>query len=351
MHILDKKKRGRYLLGAALLLLILVLLIKVWTVTAPFFIALLLAYLLNSPYKKMLNLGIPAAVALVVLYLYLFIALYFLLVITVPLILEQLRNLFAYLPQVLSSLNSFLAGLAHSGASGAITIDFQQIADGIVASLDERIAAYSAKIADMLFSLPQLLLYLVLTPILSYYFLRDREQIKQRLTALVSPSSRPELCRVSGEIDHLVREFINGYLVIALMVAIIAAVFYWIIGLDYPVVLGILMGLGDLIPYFGPVIAAIPAVLLALTISPAKAVIVIIGILLLQQLDSSVITPRVIGDRIGLHPVATIFAVMAGGHLWGITGAVFAIPLAAVILLLIKYICGRVFASDAGMSP
>ena len=137
----------------------------------------------------------------------------------------------------------------------------------------------------------------------------------------------------------------------ALVVAVIATIFYWIVGIDYPLVLGLLMGIGDLIPYFGPIIAAIPAVLLAITVSPGKTIIIIIGILLLQQLDSSVITPRIIGDRIGLHPVTTIFVVMAGGYLWGIAGAIFAIPLAAVLILLCKYVSGRVFASDQELSP
>ena len=212
--------------------------------------------------------------------------------------------------------------------------------------MDDRIAAYSTKIADLVFSLPQVLLYTVLAPILSYYFLRDRENIKNRIVSLLSPAARPEFLRMAGEVNHLVREFISGYLVIALVVAVIATIFYWIVGIDYPLVLGLLMGIGDLIPYFGPIIAAIPAVLLAVTASPGKTIIIIIGILLLQQLDSSVITPRIIGDRIGLHPVTTIFVVMAGGYLWGIAGAIFAIPLAAVLILLCKYVSGRVFAPD-----
>ena len=128
----------------------------------------------------------------------------------------------------------------------------------------------------------------MLAPILSYYLLRDRENIKNRIISFVSPQSRPEFLRIAGEVNHLVREFISGYLVIALVVAVIATLFYWLVGIDYPVVLGILMGIGDLIPYFGPIIAAIPAVLLAVTVSPGKTVIIIIGILLLQQLDSSV---------------------------------------------------------------
>ena len=168
---------------------------------------------------------------------------------------------------------------------------------------------------------------------------------------MVSPQARPEFLRIAGEVNHLVREFISGYLVIALVVAVIATLFYWLVGIDYPVVLGILMGIGDLIPYFGPIIAAIPAVLLAVTFSPGKTVIIIIGILLLQQLDSSVITPRIIGDRIGLHPVTTIFVVMAGGYLWGIPGAIFAIPLAAVLILIFKYLSARVFAPEQEASP
>ncbi len=351
MHILAKRKLWRYAVAIVFVLAAIVLLVKVWPIISPFLIAILLAYLINPPLKKMTALGIPIGVSLPVLYFYLFVGLYFILVITVPLILEQLRNLFAYLPEVFQSLSSFLDSFNHQNASGLISFDFQKIVDGIVAGMDDRIAAYSTKIADLVFSLPQVLLYTVLAPILSYYFLRDRENIKNRIVSLLSPSARPEFLRMAGEVNHLVREFISGYLVIALVVAVIATIFYWIVGIDYPLVLGLLMGIGDLIPYFGPIIAAIPAVLLAITVSPGKTIIIIIGILLLQQLDSSVITPRIIGDRIGLHPVTTIFVVMAGGYLWGIAGAIFAIPLAAVLILLCKYVSGRVFASDQELSP
>ena len=351
MHITAKRRFWRYALTIVFLLVALILLVKVWPIISPFLVAILLAYLFSPSLKKMTNLGIPVGVSLPVLYFYLFVALYFILVITVPIILEQLRNLFAYLPEVFKSISSFLDSFSQQGASGSVSFDFQKVIDGIVSGMDERIAAYSAKIADLVFSLPQLLLYTVLAPILSYYLLRDRENIKNRIISFVSPQSRPEFLRIAGEVNHLVREFISGYLVIALVVAVIATLFYWLVGIDYPVVLGILMGIGDLIPYFGPIIAAIPAVLLAVTVSPGKTVIIIIGILLLQQLDSSVITPRIIGDRIGLHPVTTIFVVMAGGYLWGIPGAIFAIPLAAVLILIFKYLSARVFAPEQESSP
>ena len=104
MHILAKRKLWRYAVAIVFVLAAIVLLVKVWPIISPFLIAILLAYLINPPLKKMTALGIPIGVSLPVLYFYLFVGLYFILVITVPLILEQLRNLFAYLPEVFQSL-------------------------------------------------------------------------------------------------------------------------------------------------------------------------------------------------------------------------------------------------------
>jgi predicted PurR-regulated permease PerM len=127
---------------------------------------------------------------------------------------------------------------------------------------------------------------------------------------------------------------------------VMSTVFYYLIGIDYPLVLGILMGIADMIPYFGPYLGAIPAVLIALSISKTKVLIMIIGMVVIQQIEGSFITPFVIDKRVGLHPLITIFAVMAGTYLWGIVGAIFAVPLASVIILLAKYLFARLLANN-----
>lgn len=194
--------------------------------------------------------------------------------------------------------------------------------------------------------IPGILLYVILTPILSYYFLRDREKIRKYLLSLIAPSAKDEFLRLSGELNWLVRGFFSGYLLVAVIVALLTTLMYYLLGLQYPLVLGLIMGISDLIPYFGPVLGAIPAVLLALTIDKTTAFLVIIGLFIIQQVESSVITPQVMGNRVGLHPVLTIFVVLAGGSLGGLAGAILAVPLAAVILLIFKYLFSRVFSNN-----
>ena len=103
-------------------------------------------------------------------------------------------------------------------------------------------------------------------------------------------------------------------------------------------VLGVFMGLADLIPYFGPFIGAVPAIAVALSTDLNLAALTVFGLVIIQQIESLVITPKIIGDRVGIHPLTTIFVVLAGGWLFGLLGAVLAVPVTAAGLLVIRYL-------------
>jgi|WetSurMetagenome_2_1015567.scaffolds.fasta_scaffold246238_2 predicted PurR-regulated permease PerM len=148
------------------------------------------------------------------------------------------------------------------------------------------------------------------------------------------------------ELDHLLRQFINGYLLTSLIIGGLSAVFYYAVGIDYALLLGVFMGIAEMIPYLGPYLGAIPAVLIALSISQTKAIIVVVGIIILQQIEGVIITPRIVDNKVGIHPLLTIFAVLAGAYLWGIVGAIVAVPLTAVLILIIKYIFSNLFANN-----
>jgi predicted PurR-regulated permease PerM len=109
-----------------------------------------------------------------------------------------------------------------------------------------------------------------------------------------------------------------------------------VIGMKYPLALGMLGGLANIIPYFGPYIGAIPAIAVALTISPMKAVWTALVFIAAQQIDNNFISPRMMEERLGLHPVATIFAVLAGGEFFGVPGMLLAVPAAAILRAIVN---------------
>lgn len=342
----NKQKCLRFLVAAGTVILLVILLASVLPVLTPFIAAALLSYAFAPQITRMSKLGVPLWLSLTVLLIYLLSILYFLIALTLPVLSQQLQNLFDYLPYILDFWSSSADSLLSSITNEQLADKFASLISGFNQNIDNYLKNASADVVAFLLDIPGILLYVILTPILSYYFLRDREKIRKYLLSLIAPSAKDEFLRLSGELNWLVRGFISGYLLVAVIVALLTTLMYYLLGLQYPLVLGLIMGISDLIPYFGPVLGAIPAVLLALTIDKTTAFLVIIGLFIIQQVESSVITPQVMGNRVGLHPLLTIFVVLAGGSLGGLAGAILAVPLAAVILLIFKYLFSRVFSNN-----
>ncbi len=351
LHITDKKKFIRY---AAILIVVVAavaLLFSVRSIIAPFLFGAVLAYLINPWIDKMSSQNIPLLVSIIVIYLYIIIGLYLLVFISLPMIADQLDNLFLFLADFVDGVESWGEGFFASLTNNSFASNLQTILAEAAEGIRQRLLGSGDQMVETMMSLPKLLLFAVLSPILSYYLLKDKRQIIKAIINLISPQRQGEFLRMSGEINTLIREFIRGYLLISLIVAVISAFIYYLIGLDYPLVLGLLMGIGDLIPYVGPFLGAIPALLIALNHNQTIFIITLVAILIIQQLEGNVITPRIIDQRIGLNPVLTIFAVMAGSVLFGIAGAILAMPLTAIIILLGQYLFAHVFSNNNLRNP
>jgi len=174
--------------------------------------------------------------------------------------------------------------------------------------------------------------------------LRDKDLFRKLIVAQLPPSERAEILRIGNDANHLLRQFVYGYVLVSLIIGALTAAYLWLIGVDYALLLGIVMGIADFIPYFGPVLASIPIMVIAYLQSPLLALYAALGMVVLQHLEGSLITPKVMGDRIGLHPLLTIFVVMVGAYWFGLLGSVLAVPLTAAGLLVCKYIYSRLVA-------
>ncbi|NLF80294.1 MAG: AI-2E family transporter, partial [Clostridia bacterium] len=252
MHIADKKKWLRYSVSAAFLIIAIIFARAVWPIIAPFFVAIVLAYVVNPWLKRTGRLGIPLIVSLIIFYVYVFLGIYCLVMFTAPIIIEQLQNLFAYLPQLFDQLKAAGNQILPGNETGGTADMLQGFGKDIAQSLEKRLTGYGDTLAAKVMTLPKLLVFFVLSPFLSYYFLRDKKNILARIMSLIAPLRRIEFLRLMRELDHLLRQFISGYLLISLIISIMSAVFYYIVGLDYALLLGVFMGIAELIPYVGP---------------------------------------------------------------------------------------------------
>lgn len=138
------------------------------------------------------------------------------------------------------------------------------------------------------------------------------------------------------EINDILSNFIQGQLLTAAIIGVMETVALFIVGVKYAPILGIIGGISNIIPYFGPFIGAIPAVAVALIDSPVKVLWTVVAFVIIQQIDNMFISPKIIEGRLGLHPVTTILAVLVGEEFFGIIGMLLAVPVTAVIKVILK---------------
>ena len=205
------------------------------------------------------------------------------------------------------------------------------------------------------FALLTLVANVALLPVLTYFFLRDWDVLVERVAALVPRDHLGTASRLARESSDILGAFLRGQFLVMLILGVMYGLGLWAVGLDLGILIGIVAGLFTFIPYLGPASGIILGVIAALVQygdwPHVAGVLAVFGIG--QVIESYWLTPKLVGDRIGLHPVAVIFAVMAGGQLFGFLGMLLALPLAAVINVLLRFAQERYVASRlyAGAQP
>lgn len=324
-----------FLFSAALIAF---LLINMGQVILPFIFAALLAYFLQPLADFLLKHKIPLILTVLFVYLLFAVLLYIVIAKGLPLLTGELTKIVSDIPTYLAKVEKLLQTFG--------------ISQNMLAEFAEKILQDAGKInteslTASLKSAAQFLFALLLAPLLSYYILKDREKMKRGIISVLPIDERDEISRIAGDINRIYRSFFSGYVLLGIIVFVLSFVLYSFLKLPYAILLALLLGICDLIPYFGPLIGAIPAVLLAFMQSPAKALYVVLGIIIIQQLESAVFSPKILGSRIGIHPLTVIFAVLFGGFYFGLFGLIFAVPTAATLKLLVSYIYCRISRAKA----
>ena len=205
------------------------------------------------------------------------------------------------------------------------------------------------------FALLAWLANIVLLPVLTFFFLRDWDMLVARVASLVPRDHLPTVSRLARESDEVLGGFLRGQLLVMLILGVFYGVGLWIVGLDLGLLIGLIAGLLTFVPYLGPASGIVMGVIAALMQygdwQHVAGVLAVFGIG--QVVETYWLTPKLVGDRIGLHPMAVIFAVMAGGVLFGFLGMLLALPVAAVANVLLRYAEDRYTHSRlyAGMHP
>ncbi|NOX67599.1 MAG: AI-2E family transporter [Gammaproteobacteria bacterium] len=317
-------------------------------ILTPFIAAALLAYIGDPLADRLQKLRLPRTMAVAVVFILTFFAIALLVLLVVPLVQMQVSALMDALPGIIVQVEQVWLPRASEWL-------------GVPAGEDVGFAAFIARYSDMAGSwgaslflslsrsggaLAAAVISLFLIPILTFYMLRDWDSIVGHLGALVPSAQRETVYKLARETDDILGAFLRGQVLVMLALGIIYSVGLSLVGLKFALAIGVVAGLVSFVPYLGFVIGI---GLAGLTVSTEPEPLwMLVGVVATfsigQMIEGSLLTPKLVGDRIGLHPVIVIFAVIAGGQLFGFFGILLALPAAAVLSVLVRFAYNRYLA-------
>ena len=312
-------------------------------VLTPFLMSALLAYLGDPLVDRLERMGMSRTLGVLTVFGIMFVTGMLALVVLLPMLSHQAVAFLNNIPEALDWLQKQVAPrIAALVGSDVVSIDIEGLRTAIVDHW-RQVGSVAGQVMSSLGRSGQVVLgwltYLLLIPVVTFYLLRDWDHLVVAVRDLLPQRAAPTISKLAKEIDAVLAEFLRGQLTVMLALAAIYISGLWIVGLDLAFVIGIGAGLLSFVPYLGVIVGVAAAVVAAfLQFHDLAHLIGVAAVFMVGQvLEGMVLSPMLVGDRIGLHPVAVIFAVMAGGQLFGFFGVLVALPVAAVVVVLLRH--------------
>jgi len=340
---------------AVLLVAAIVLAVLLWIgrdAVRPFIVGLLLVYLLDPPVRFLARRRVPRPLAILLVYTVVIVALIEFLNLTLSPLVAEARRLIDDLPSLLEAFDSQMQRLAEIYAGLNLPPGIREWIDSAIEGLENGepnvdpgivlpVITGAGSILGALFG------YIIL-PVWAFYLLKDRVGLTQAFDRAMPASWRPDVWATIRVVEHVFGQWVRAQIVLGVTVAITTFVGLMLLSqlIDpvfgrYAILLSIVAGVLELLPIIGPILAAIPAVLLAATAGLEATIAALVLYTAIQQLENYLLVPKIQGDAVQLHPAAVIFALILGGSLAGLLGAILALPVAAAFRDVVRYLFRR----------
>lgn len=311
-------------------------------ILTPFLFAAALAYIFDPWVDRLEQRKFSRATGTVLVLLGLTLALILLVLILTPLFQAQARMLVAQVPRLIEWAQDGLLPWLQNRFGVDLLSSQAEIVDWLKGHVGElsKLTAYLPAVGNQGLALLGWLANLLLIPVVTFYLLRDWDRAMTGAANLVPTGLRPKVIEIAREIDAVLSEFARGQMAVIALMALFYSLALWFAGLDYALAVGMLAGLLVFVPYLGVVVGVLLGTLAALVQTGEFAAVVPVWIVfgIGQLLEGMLLTPWLVGDRVGLHPVAVIFALMAFGQLFGFFGVLLAIPASAALLVALRHL-------------
>ena len=348
-----KKKRGLspWIIGTVFFLAAGWLVYALSGILTPFVVAAVLAYILNPLVEKLRDRHISRGIASMLVMIFALLVLLALLLILIPMLITQFQNLLNRLPQLTDFAQNKALPWLHAHFGGSLPLN-REAAEAWLKSHSGTLRQTVSNLAPALMAqggaLASGLSNLILLPLLLYYFLYDWQRWSHGIRALIPRRFIDTYTRISREMDEVLGEFLRGQLMVMLIMGVIYGTGLMLTGLDSGFAIGMIAGILVFVPYLGAFTGLLLATVAALLqFDSWQELFTVWAVFAVGQLlESFLITPKIVGDRIGLSPFWVIFSLMAFGQLMGFVGMLIGLPLAAICLVLLREGSQVYFASN-----
>jgi predicted PurR-regulated permease PerM len=249
---------------------------------------------------------------------------------TVPVALREAGNFSESYPRILQDARGAIYGVDERLLGPAAEKAVEKVA-GPTATQDDGSTAISVGLTVVEGMFAAVTVFVV-----AFYWLTERRQIKRAFTTLFAPHRRDTVAELWVDVERVLGSWVRGQLLLMTFIGVLATVGYVLMGLKYPLVLGLLAGLLEIVPLVGPWLGAVPAILVALTQDVRLALFVGVYLLVIQNVEANVLVPRVMQRAVGISPLTVILGLLVGAELGGVAGALVAVPVAAALQVIVQ---------------
>ena len=312
-------------------------------ILAPFLAGAILAYVLNPLVGRLTGRYLPRVVAVVLVLLFALALVAALALVILPLLIKELRMMSEQLPAFLAWVNQHLAPWLKE----RFAIDFQldidtvkQLAGGFLANNQDLVTGLLGSLRIGGLALLAFFVNVLLVPVVLFFLLRDWNTLVRHVDAMIPRHLHKRARSIFAEIDAVLAEFLRGQMIVMLVMSVYYAAALWLAGLEFALPIGVITGLLVIIPYVGAFTGILLGIIAAAMQFGTVAGVawVALAFAIGQALEGMAITPLLVGERIGLHPVAVIFALLAFGQIFGFFGVLLALPASAALLVALRHL-------------
>ena len=310
-------------------------------VISPFFIGFIIAWLLNPLVNKLQEKGVKRGLGVAIVFLLLLVVIYLFCLAVIPTLIKQINEMVKMIPDLMKDAREVIDKVFLK-LSNTTNIDMTETKVEFIQYIEEFAKGLATDLPTKVLNIVQGLLSgigkFLIGMVIGFYLLFNFNTLGEHFTSIVPKKFRADAENLLTSISEVLSKFVNGTLLVSLMLFVISVIGFEIIGLDAAVLFAFFCAVTNIIPYVGPYIGGVPAVLIAFSQSPLIGILTLVFIVLVQGIEGNFLHPYIIGKTMDLHPVTVVISVLIFEHFFGIMGMIIATPLVAIIKIIYVFL-------------